>query len=71
MIFRFMAAESMSRPECFATAMTGVRQSLHVNLHVISHVSNISIPNFSTVSIGVNPILSSYDILADLLINLL
>ena len=66
-----MAAEGMSRPECFVTAMTGVGQSLNVNLHMLLCISSISHSDFPTVSIGVDPILSSDDILADLLINLL
>ena len=51
--------------------MTGVGQSLNVNLHMLLCISSISHSDFPTVSIGVDPILSSDDILADLLINLL
>ena len=42
-----------------------------MSLHVIPHMNHISIPNFPTISTGIDPILSSDDILADLLINLL
>ena len=66
-----MARAAVTRPECFVTALTGIRESLQVSLHVIPHMKHIPIANFPTISTGIDPILSSDDILADLLINLL
>ena len=42
-----------------------------MSLNVVSHVREIFITNFPTISTGISPILSSDDILAYLLINLL
>ena len=69
-----MARAAVTRPECFVTTLTGVGQSLQMSLHVILHILKLiptSIPNFPTVSTGVVTIVSSDDILSDLLINLL
>ena len=61
----------MTRPECFVTALTGVGQYLDVSFDMIPYMVDFFVPNFPTVSTGVVTIVSSDDILSDLLINLL